>query len=366
MNLLCPSCQNPLSVPEQYAGQLMKCPLCNNNFTVPALPAATGEAPLTFAPPEPEVHEFTPIDLEGHTPPAESTPLLTPTEGDHGLYGMTPPEPTPQARRSAPRAVTDAAPPPPSSAPAITTKPASPSPRPTPAGYAHTMALTLNPHVLPWIAPAGLFLVFVLSFFPWVGHFYGSYSVMTQNAWQAAFGGYTLDEVYDNKTHWDKDTKSEDKPGAGVVMIFFLFLGLFPAVLVGVGAVLLPRLQAQFKMPPGVAVMMPWRWLIVMAFTLVPLLFLFLQVVTPFSIESRDRANVARDFEQERKGANAIDTKWIDINEQKKITEAGLRRTSYMRLSFLLLVISAAGAALTHWVEHRGASRPLPRIEILW
>src|SRR5438270_11075967 len=41
MNLLCPNCQQQLSVGEQYAGQLMKCPLCNNNFTVPALPQTT-------------------------------------------------------------------------------------------------------------------------------------------------------------------------------------------------------------------------------------------------------------------------------------------------------------------------------------
>ena len=36
MNLLCPNCQKMLQVPEQYAGQLMKCPLCSGTFTVPA------------------------------------------------------------------------------------------------------------------------------------------------------------------------------------------------------------------------------------------------------------------------------------------------------------------------------------------
>ena len=40
MNLLCPNCQKMLTVPEQYAGQLMKCPLCNGTFTVPALPSS--------------------------------------------------------------------------------------------------------------------------------------------------------------------------------------------------------------------------------------------------------------------------------------------------------------------------------------
>ena len=38
MNLLCPNCQKPLTVPEQYAGQPMRCPLCAGTFTVPALP----------------------------------------------------------------------------------------------------------------------------------------------------------------------------------------------------------------------------------------------------------------------------------------------------------------------------------------
>src|SRR5229473_8460132 len=42
MNLLCPNCQNRLSVPEQNAGQLMKCPFCSKYFSVPALPQAVG------------------------------------------------------------------------------------------------------------------------------------------------------------------------------------------------------------------------------------------------------------------------------------------------------------------------------------
>ena len=46
MNLLCPNCQKMLTVPEQYAGQLMKCPLCSNNFTVPALPRSDEPDPV--------------------------------------------------------------------------------------------------------------------------------------------------------------------------------------------------------------------------------------------------------------------------------------------------------------------------------
>jgi hypothetical protein len=228
------------------------------------------------------------------------------------------------------------------------------------------MATTLNPQILPWVAPICLILVFVLSFFPWVGRYYGGYGVITQSAWGAAFGSSSVDEVYDNKTHWDEETKPEEKPGVSVLMIFFLIVGLLPAVAVGLAAAALPRLKSQFKLPPGLVLAEPWRWLIVTGVTAVALLFLFLQMVTSFSIESRTRDQVAKAAAQGRVGANAIDSKWIDIEEGKELAGSGLRRTFYLRLSFLLLIIAVAGAAATHWLENRGPDRSLPRFEILW
>lgn len=44
MNLLCPNCQKMLQVPDQFAGQMMKCPLCGGAFTVPTPPASSGPA----------------------------------------------------------------------------------------------------------------------------------------------------------------------------------------------------------------------------------------------------------------------------------------------------------------------------------
>src|SRR5262249_41582537 len=43
MELVCPKCQKKLTIPEQYAGQLMRCPLCQGFFNVPAAsPTSTG------------------------------------------------------------------------------------------------------------------------------------------------------------------------------------------------------------------------------------------------------------------------------------------------------------------------------------
>src|SRR6266508_2942482 len=116
MNLLCPSCQKMLQVPEQYAGQQMRCPLCNSTFTVPPLPDAPNLAP---------------------SPP--------------------PPAPAPGAAEVYPLADDHTQPPPPSTAPpplpSPTRAPAPPSPPPPVGDYTKLRSIVISPRVVPWIAP---------------------------------------------------------------------------------------------------------------------------------------------------------------------------------------------------------------------
>jgi hypothetical protein len=363
MNLLCPSCQNPLSVPEQYAGQLMKCPLCGNNFTVPALAQTTVEPALNFTPePQAEEHDFTPIDLSGHVPPPVApAPAPAASVEEHGLYDMTPAPAVPESRK--PKTAVETAPG--AVPPAVKSPPPPPPPirPPVPGGYVHTTAVTLNPKIVPWIAPVCLLFVLIFSFFPWVGYYFGNYGVVTQSAWGAAFGGYSVDELYDSKANWEKDTPADSKPGAGALMLLFLIFGLIPAVLTAAVVAALPELKKHVHLPPGLVMAEPWRWLILTGVTLVALLFLFLQIVTSFSIESRTRDQVAKAREKDRiSGTKSL----ADIEEARALASTGLRRTIYLRFTFILLILAAAGAATAHWLEHRGPGRPLPRFEILW
>jgi hypothetical protein len=357
MNLICPNCQKPLSVSEQYAGQQMKCPLCKNDFMVPALPSSVPEPSIALLP-EPDAHDFTPIDLSGHIPPPLVPPgAPEPVEGEPALYGLTTEPPAPPSPVSK-------APPPPAAPPAPAPTPrTSAAPKPAPGGYAHARAWTLDPRVVPWIAPVCLLLVFIMSFFPWVGVYYSGYGVITQSAWGAAFGGYTVDDTYEFHSTWDKNTPDKDKPGVEVLMIFFLLLGLLPAVLLALLVVALPQIKHNFEMPPGVEVLEPWRWLAVTGTVLVALLFLFLQAVTSFSIEAKSREKVAAASKGQ---ATASEAKWLAIQEGMTAPASGLRRTGYLRMSFVLLVFAALGAATAHWLEHRGAGRPLPRVEVMW
>lgn len=365
MNLLCPSCQNPLAVPEQYAGQLMKCPLCNNNFTVPALPVTAG-GPSPALAPEPESHESTPIDLTPTvfpTPP--SNPARPPDGTEHEVYGVTPePAHTPP--------VSNAKPPVPPPLPRFEAvhetppAPKPPPPRPTPDGYTRTAAVTINPDVVRWMAPVCLLLFFVLTFFPWVGRYYGSYPVISQSAWGAAFGTYSVDEVFDHQLHWQANAPADEKPGAGALMILVLFFGLV-AVVVGLAVAALPWITRQFPIPPHLAWLQQWRWMFVTGTSLLALLFLLLQLVTSFSIESRLQAAAAKVAkEEQRSGTSSIDAKWVDMQMSQALAVAGTRRTVYLDLAFLMLVLSAAGATATQWIETRGPGRPLPRFEVMW
>src|SRR5262245_23353908 len=106
MDFLCPSCQKMLTVPDQYAGTKMKCPLCAATFTAPSLPSPASSAP----------------GGPGPFPPPASAP--SPTAA---------PLPPPMT-------------------------PAPPAPPPSPGEYRHGFALALEPRVVQWFAPAALVL----------------------------------------------------------------------------------------------------------------------------------------------------------------------------------------------------------------
>src|SRR5437899_7621947 len=113
MNLLCPNCENSLYVPQQNAGQLMKCPFCSKYFSVPALPepvtpgagsASPSRAPPGFpspTPSPPEQPEAFALPLELATPrvssPRQAEPIgghISPVRQQPAEQAPPPPPPT--------------------------------------------------------------------------------------------------------------------------------------------------------------------------------------------------------------------------------------------------------------------------------
>jgi hypothetical protein len=243
MNLLCPQCQKMLAIADQYAGQLMKCPLCGNTFTAPLLPDQVGiGAPAKSAT----------AAASASTSPG-TTHLGTSSSGSEEIFQFASPPsanpPLPPFTNETPKATSS-----PSAKPPIS-EIAGPS---LPAGYFHTRTIWISPRGVPWIAPGALLVVLILSFCSWVKYFDSKGVIQERNAWGLAFG----------EANW--------------LLIIYILL-LLTSFLVATAAVVLPR--SQINLPPLLEQIMPYRAGVVAGVVLLAFFFLFLQVVTGFKQE---------------------------------------------------------------------------------
>ena len=144
------------------------------------------------------------------------------------------------------------------------------------------------------MAPVALLIVLVLSFFAWTGLYPGGVADVTQNMWQAAFGGYSVDTDIGDPFSTKKDETATpmpfgggdlkpNAPGLNILLLFYLLL-FIPTLVVTAACVALA-----FVPPSATAALhavLPWRWGIVAVLNLILLLFLVLQMVFGFSLEN--------------------------------------------------------------------------------
>jgi hypothetical protein len=271
MDFRCPSCQKDLTVPDEYAGQLMKCPLCQNTFQAPALPPPV--APTPAPPATPETYAVTSEPAPPAPPPAQQE--------------------APRRKKEAP-----AAPPTP--------------PPPVPTGdYTHTRSCWISPRVTPWLAPAALLLAFLLTFFPWAIYFGVAGPEGSHIAWGWGFS-----------------------QGNALTILYLLVL-LFAFLLSG--ALTVVRFIPHFQVPHALQQVWPWRSGAVALFAFLGLFFLVMQL-------------------------------FIGFEPAKEVSfDIGLLHTTVVVwLTLLLQIVALVGALLDFWLEIRGPSRPLPRIDMSW
>jgi hypothetical protein len=369
MELLCPSCQQKLIIPDHFAGQMAKCPMCNNTFTAPELPPVPAAAfvpappsptPLPDAPvvtPAPVINptpELTPPPISDLAPAV--TPVPAPTDG-HGTASPPLPLPDSAAREVAPVGL---------SAPLPAVPPAQ-VPAPPPGDYRHRWSVHVNPHVLPWVAVAAVLGVFVLSFFPWVGRYPGGVPFVTQSAWQAAFGAESVDEEAKKleklppAMRLTGSTADEVVPAASGLMIAYVLL-LIPILLLTVAAAVWPLLP--LPLPVALQRLRPWRWGLVTAVALLALVLLVAQEASGFSLENRVAAEADKLATKPPAAAAA------PAEARQQALDRGLRLSQLHRTAALgwatgLNALAVVCALLVFWVERRGG-RPLPRVDVLW
>jgi hypothetical protein len=324
-----------MNVPDQFAGTLMKCPLCAAPITVPALPPKAGPVPPVPPGPPPG------------PPPAAAVP---------------------------PAAITAAAP-----APA-------PSLPPSTGDYRGGFSFPIDPRVLQWLAAGAIVLAFLLQLiFPLLGLYPGGYAVYTQGTFQAAIGWHstsdpvwlkwlsehkefsTIDLTGDSSTTPPTPPKVEPSWSLPTLLYWLLLL---PTVIVVVGSAVLPYVN--LRLPPAVDKVKEWRWALAGGLALIGFLLLTVQLLTGFSLEQRisDEAEVkAREVTKLAQTPpdklDDRDRQYIAMTKTSLIGGLNLRHTSALRLVYFLQLLTAASAGLVFWAQFR-PNRPYPRIDVRW
>jgi hypothetical protein len=284
MELLCPQCQQRLTIPDQYAGQVMRCPLCNGTFTAPALTASP--------PPVPPVQDVPPPVFSAPPPsvPYELLPAVPPP---------LPPEPARAPKRDT--GIKEGAPPPPR--PLL----------PPPGDYTHSFKIGLSPRIVPWITPVGLFLAFVLTFFPWVRVFdllpanllpaNALPATAHPNAWTLGFGDHSNPLV-----------------GVYVLLLLVAMIVSIPSALFALNIV---------PAPPAIKALGIWRPVIVGGVALLAFLFFVIHYLNAVFLAAP--------------------------------------ATVWFKLAFRCHLVAVIAALLEFWLElRRRKNLPLPRIDVNW
>lgn len=309
MRITCPHCQKSVVVPDASAGKPTPCPVCGNIFTPPALAGSALDLPPA-PPPEPPYQ---------------------------------PPPPSPAA--SKPVAA--------SAAPA-----AAPAPAPPSTGMQPSYRCVLRRDVVQWLAPAGLTLAFLLTFFPWVASAPSGYTIFTQSPWGAAFGSFSEHIV--GSEFVEKRTALLNKYSGWNLLLFLYLLALFVTTALALGDRFVPKTVV---IPDVVRPVWDKRRLVVNALCLALFLFLLIFGVVGFGL---DRAAVKATEETvapvvvpDGGTPTAKQLQTRELNLALELNSYGLRRTWWFRLAVLATLTAAIGVGLMYWLDRRG-TKPEP------
>lgn len=336
---ICPSCLQPVELPDETAGTTVSCPNCDKPFAIPAGYQPTvdpGVAPAT--PPVPTPPPPPP------PPPAPETYPMVPSDRPAPPPGFVPPAPP-----ASPRPTLSTTAPIPADAP------------PPPSGYDHTGSLELSAPRLAWTAVAALTVVFFLTFFSWVGAFPGGYRVYTQMPWQTVVGRLSV------HTYFDETLAEEEKlrglvPSNWETMVPYL-LFLILAVLLGWAWRLAPT-PAREQLPRSVSWLTGlWPSLpgILFGLSLATLALLLIQIESGFGLETAVDQRIAEQVTKAQEAARAADKLPRPFLLGETMGRYDLQTTTALWTAVILHIIAVLAFAGWIWLARRG-TKPPPRL----
>jgi hypothetical protein len=306
MRVLCPSCQQLVTLPDSAAGQMTPCPQCSKAFTPPAL---TGAA------------------MDAAPPPVPSMPQPRPTEP------YRPPE----------------------------TKVVSQTPSPT-SSSERACVCTLHKNGVRWIAPAALLLAFVLSFFTWMACAPNGARIYTQYGWQAMTGSFSVDVIGD-EVLGKENALNAAKTMSRLLLLYTILLVV--TTVLAVGGLVITLLD--LAVPDVFKSVWPHRHVLIAGLCALLLISLVAPMVSGFGLESAAAAAAEKEVPPlgPKADGSAPGTKELQIRDLKRdvaVNSFAVHRTYWLCATFWLQVAALIGAGMMVWLDHRG-DRPEPHVE---
>lgn len=317
--LICPNCAKFVTVPDDAAGTTVPCPECKVPFPVPArydpvvsVPAAPAPPPVVAPPPA--------------APPAPP--------------GFVPPE----------------------------QRPLPPTPV-LPAGYAHTVGLTLKAEALAWVPAVGLTLILLLTFFVWVGSYVGGHPVYAQTAWRALTGSpsrnFHLEEFTQQQSGWPADVLNKVQSDWLLVLPYLLALVAAVALAWAERFVMTVDRGRLPKRLGFLGDVWPYRIPVLAALATVAALLLLVLLARGFGLERAMRETVTAKYADERVKAEGNPSKLetIEWKADQELSRFNLERTFWLDLAVLLHVVVVLAMVGRAWLDRRG-DKPPPRLVV--
>jgi hypothetical protein len=314
MRVICPHCQKTVTIVDRLAEQAAQCPECKNVFDAPSLMHALPDEPRpTPEPPPPPPPPFTPA------PPA--------------AVASQPP-----TRNNASAAQT------------------------TPAGG---VRFAIKQSVIRWLGPVGLVLLFLMSFFNWVGAYPAGYGVYTQSGWQMIGGWFSTDEARDEIFARESQLNAVS---TGSVSIALVLIFLIPIVLIA--ALDLAEEHVTFTIPDIVQKVWPHRLTVLAIASLIFFGLLTARCIFGLGLETAVEDMAYKQVAVPKLDANAPpetpkDKTRQELRRAEEIARLGVRRTWGWRLAYGAAALAVIGYGLELMFQRRGR-RPEPVVEIHW
>ncbi len=227
------------------------------------------------------------------------------------------------------------------------------------ASYPHQHYLTLDRKICSWLAPICLSIIFILTFFKWVGLYPAGYSAISQNAWQALVADISVDPVFEEKI-FHKEKELNDSLRSSWWLLPYL-----PLLMLGLLLAWADHLLRLAKTPLPPALQGLWRhrstWISVCAG--LTLFFLLIQWTTGFSLSRALTAGISEELLKDARTPEAIQVAEMRIAMSKAEFYPGT--TFWFRLVVFLHVVALVGIACETWLNNRG-DKPPPRAGVMW